>query len=212
MSEDLFTTSFWLFISLATPVVLALTYLLRVNYLLNVVPLDVKKLSSPPWTKEELKKTYNDLSSHPVDYTGKIPPRLDRRYIVTGGNGKKSISVPFRLSTANTCLVFSKGLSEVSLSFNCWLGVHPLSIYALSMFGKQSATIWLQARPQKLNIFLPIFVPCRRSRLHSINLGILRYLISLSVSFTPPPSYLPRTGLATYTGFPKPSTLKALKM
>lgn len=95
MSEDSFTMSFWLFISLATPVVLASAYLLRVNYLLNGVPLDVKKLSSPPWKKEDLENTYNDLNSHPINYTGKIPPRLDRRYIVTGGNGKKSTSIPF---------------------------------------------------------------------------------------------------------------------
>lgn len=111
--------SSWLIVSLFTPVVLVLAYLIRVNYLLNGVPNDVKKLASPAWTKKDLERTYNDLKSHPIDYTSQIPPKLDRRYIVTGGNGKKLISLLLDKSNASTCSVPSKGLSEAISSFSC---------------------------------------------------------------------------------------------
>ncbi|KAJ4258160.1 hypothetical protein NW762_008301 [Fusarium torreyae] len=64
-----------------------LLYLVRINHLLKSTPPEVRRLSNERWTPELLRKVYNDLEKHPVDYNNKLPPKLDRRYIVTGGNG-----------------------------------------------------------------------------------------------------------------------------
>lgn len=65
-----------------------LVYLIRVNQLLKRVPIEVRKLSGQPWTSETLSRTYRQLDKQPIDYTHKLPPRLNRRYLITGGNGK----------------------------------------------------------------------------------------------------------------------------
>ena len=90
MSLDFLSTSTWLGISLSAAVVLALVlmYLVQVNYLLKGIPSEVQKLSGPRWKTEQLKRMYDELDEHPIDYTSRLPPRLDRRYIVTGGNGE----------------------------------------------------------------------------------------------------------------------------
>ena len=65
-----------------------LLYLFRINQLLRRTPDEVKKLSGPRWTRDELKKTYERLKETPILYDDKLPPKLDRRYVVTGGSGK----------------------------------------------------------------------------------------------------------------------------
>lgn len=67
---------------------LLFSYLIHINDILKGVPEEVRKLSSSPWTEEQLRKTYKRLEESPVDYTDKLPPKLDRRYVITGGNGK----------------------------------------------------------------------------------------------------------------------------
>ncbi len=67
-----------------------LAYLLRVNQQLSRTPEDVRRLAGPRWTPDLLQKTYERLRQHPIDYTHNLPPRLDRRYIVTGGSGEFS--------------------------------------------------------------------------------------------------------------------------
>ncbi|KAI0382459.1 NAD(P)-binding protein [Hypomontagnella monticulosa] len=62
-------------------------YLLRVNQLLSGTPDEVRKLSGSRWTPDELKKTYKRLEENPIDYTDKLLPKLERRYVVTGGSG-----------------------------------------------------------------------------------------------------------------------------
>lgn len=62
-------------------------YLFRVNQLLKSTPEEIRKLSGSPWTEDLLGKTYERLSQCPTDYSGQLPRRLDRRYVVTGGNG-----------------------------------------------------------------------------------------------------------------------------
>jgi hypothetical protein len=85
----------WLIYSLLTCVsVLVLVYLAFVNYLLKGVPSEVEKLSSPRWTTDKLKMTYDELDEQSIDYTKKLPPRLSRRYIVVGGNGKTTLTTP----------------------------------------------------------------------------------------------------------------------
>lgn len=74
-------------------------YLVRINSLLKGVPPEVKQLMSPRWTKDDLEKTYRALEKQSLDYVAKIPPKQNRRYVVTGGNGKRTHSTmqPFPL-------------------------------------------------------------------------------------------------------------------
>ncbi|KEY70839.1 hypothetical protein S7711_08538 [Stachybotrys chartarum IBT 7711] len=66
---------------------LGLIYLARINYLLKQVPVEVQKFLGPEWTAERLKRTYRELEEHPITFHSGIPPKLERRYVVTGGNG-----------------------------------------------------------------------------------------------------------------------------
>lgn len=63
-------------------------YLVRIDRLLRRTPDEVKKLSGPRWTPEQLKERYDTLKERPMNYKHKLPPKLDRRYIVTGGSGE----------------------------------------------------------------------------------------------------------------------------
>ncbi|ORY68208.1 uncharacterized protein BCR38DRAFT_362485 [Pseudomassariella vexata] len=62
-------------------------YLFRLNRLLQKTPDEVRKCSCSRWTPELLAKTYQEISENPIDYTSQLPPKMDRRYIVTGGSG-----------------------------------------------------------------------------------------------------------------------------
>ncbi|KAF4972338.1 hypothetical protein FSARC_1060 [Fusarium sarcochroum] len=64
-----------------------LSYLFRINHLLKGTPAEVRRLSSERWTPELLSKAYNNLGRCSVDYNDELPPKLNRRYMVTGGNG-----------------------------------------------------------------------------------------------------------------------------
>ncbi|RYO73923.1 hypothetical protein DL766_005882 [Monosporascus sp. MC13-8B] len=68
-------------------VALLILYLLRVDQLLRRTPAEVRKLSGPRWTPEELRKTYKRLEEIPIEYTDRLPRKVDRRYVVTGGSG-----------------------------------------------------------------------------------------------------------------------------
>ncbi|KAI0206629.1 hypothetical protein F4808DRAFT_1103 [Astrocystis sublimbata] len=68
-------------------VVALLAYLVRLNWQLSGTPEQARRLRGPRWTTDLLKKTYERLDQHPIDYSHKLPPKLDRRYVVTGGSG-----------------------------------------------------------------------------------------------------------------------------
>jgi hypothetical protein len=71
--------------------VFLVVYLVRVNQLLLRTPDEIKKLAPGRWTKDLLRDTYERLDALPIttgSYAKRIPPRLERRYIVTGGSGK----------------------------------------------------------------------------------------------------------------------------
>ncbi|KAK3298798.1 uncharacterized protein B0H64DRAFT_386230 [Chaetomium fimeti] len=73
-----------------TLVILLIAYLARLNQLLLRTPDEIKKLASTRWKRELLRETYRRLEQHPIetqDYVSRIPPKLERRYIVTGGSG-----------------------------------------------------------------------------------------------------------------------------
>lgn len=79
----------WLIYSfLPCVAVLVIVHLIFVNQLLKGVPSEIEKLSGSRWSADELRKTYEELNKHPIDYTNKLPPRLNRRYVVVGGNGE----------------------------------------------------------------------------------------------------------------------------
>ncbi|KAI3325706.1 NAD(P)-binding protein [Xylariaceae sp. AK1471] len=79
--------SSWVLWALSAAAFVVLAYLTRVNQQLSGTPEEVRQLSGARWTPELLKKTYERLQQHPIDYTHKLPPKLDRRYVVTGGSG-----------------------------------------------------------------------------------------------------------------------------
>lgn len=78
----------WVFAAFWTALAVLVAYLYRVNQLLSGTPAEVWKLSGPRWTADQLKETYQRLQEKPMDYTDKLPPKLERRYVVTGGSGK----------------------------------------------------------------------------------------------------------------------------
>jgi hypothetical protein len=72
-------------------VVLLAAYLVRLNNLLLRTPDKIKELAHTRWTKDLLTETYKRLESRPIttaSYVKRIPPKLERRYIVTGGSGE----------------------------------------------------------------------------------------------------------------------------
>ncbi|KAI3391814.1 hypothetical protein diail_6776 [Diaporthe ilicicola] len=69
---------------------LALLYLVNLNRLLSITPDEVKKLVRERWTDQLVKQTYQRLQHSPIttaSYESQLPPKLERRYIVTGGSG-----------------------------------------------------------------------------------------------------------------------------
>lgn len=69
---------------------LVVLYLINLNRLLSVTPDEVKKLAGDRWTDDQVKKTYERLRQTPIttsSYASQLPPKLNRRYIVTGGSG-----------------------------------------------------------------------------------------------------------------------------
>ncbi|KAH7326259.1 hypothetical protein B0I35DRAFT_422272 [Stachybotrys elegans] len=99
-----------MFISISNPVVLGifavvtwgLIYLARINYLLKQVPVEVQKFLGPGWTEGQLRVTYQELQERPLVFTDRIPPKLERRYIVTGGNGLVGGFIVLQLLTRGT--------------------------------------------------------------------------------------------------------------
>ncbi|KAI1385566.1 NAD(P)-binding protein [Hypoxylon trugodes] len=77
----------WAFTTLWAALAVLVIYLFRVNQLLSQTPAEVRKLSGSRWTENQLKETYQKLQEKPIDYTDKLPPKLERRYVVTGGSG-----------------------------------------------------------------------------------------------------------------------------
>ncbi|OIW26891.1 NAD(P)-binding protein [Coniochaeta ligniaria NRRL 30616] len=64
---------------------LTLIYLAWVNHILQGVPSEAWKLSGSRWTAKQLKRVYRALDQQPIEYTSKLPPRLDRGNGLVGG-------------------------------------------------------------------------------------------------------------------------------
>ncbi|KAK4224812.1 hypothetical protein QBC38DRAFT_285763 [Podospora fimiseda] len=78
---------YWPLLGALVTSLMTLLYLVRINFLLTRVPENLQHISGSPWTAEQLKSMYRQLQLHPIDYSNQIPSKLNRRYIVTGGNG-----------------------------------------------------------------------------------------------------------------------------
>ncbi|KAI5921708.1 hypothetical protein F4810DRAFT_330546 [Camillea tinctor] len=59
----------------------------KLNSALKATPREVLAVSPQRWTEDEIKKTYKRIRSSPIDWTNQLPPKLDRRYVITGGCG-----------------------------------------------------------------------------------------------------------------------------
>ncbi|KXX74087.1 3beta-hydroxysteroid-dehydrogenase/decarboxylase isoform 2 [Madurella mycetomatis] len=82
------------FLSAATVVgllvLVLVAYLARLNQLLRSTPDEIRRLNPAGWTREQILAAYQRLESNPITtstYAQRIPPKLGRRYIVTGGSG-----------------------------------------------------------------------------------------------------------------------------
>ncbi|CAN8099903.1 unnamed protein product [Discula destructiva] len=71
--------------------VLALAYLINLNRLLSKTPDDYKALVPERWTRQQIQHTSARLVQCPItttsSYASQLPPKLQRRYIITGGAG-----------------------------------------------------------------------------------------------------------------------------
>ncbi|KAK3934542.1 hypothetical protein QBC46DRAFT_399495 [Diplogelasinospora grovesii] len=69
---------------------LLLIYLFQLNRLISGTPDEVKRLTPTRWTRKQLLETCQRLERDPIttrSYADRIPRKLERRYIVTGGSG-----------------------------------------------------------------------------------------------------------------------------
>ncbi|KAF4958380.1 hypothetical protein FGADI_2546 [Fusarium gaditjirri] len=80
------TKLFLVFLALGVFLGAPLLYFQRINHLLEATPPQVGQLKGNPWKPELLRHTYEILEKSPINFDGRLPPKLNRRYIVTGGN------------------------------------------------------------------------------------------------------------------------------
>lgn len=76
-------------VALALLAVVAL-HLVHLNRLLSGTPEAFRRLSPDRWTPEQIRATCDRLAQQPIttsSYADRLPPRLGRRYVVTGGSG-----------------------------------------------------------------------------------------------------------------------------
>ncbi|KAI1319951.1 hypothetical protein F5Y16DRAFT_405779, partial [Xylariaceae sp. FL0255] len=61
-------------------------YLLRINTLLAATPDEIRRLSPNRWTPEQIRVLHDRLRERPLEFADKLPPKQERRYVVTGGS------------------------------------------------------------------------------------------------------------------------------
>ncbi|KAI1498833.1 hypothetical protein F5X99DRAFT_391916 [Biscogniauxia marginata] len=66
---------------------IGVVWLWKLNRALKATPPEVLAISPQRWTEDEIKKTYERIKSKPINWTKHLPPKLDRRYVITGGCG-----------------------------------------------------------------------------------------------------------------------------
>ncbi|KAI0160304.1 dehydrogenase-like protein [Xylariaceae sp. FL1272] len=68
-------------------VALGIAYLWRLNRVMSQTPPEAIEASPFRWADSEIKNTYDRIKKNPIDWTKALPPKLCRRYVVTGGSG-----------------------------------------------------------------------------------------------------------------------------
>jgi len=67
---------------------LDILYLVHLNTKMSGTPEEALKISPHRWTTDEIHETYERIAKYPIDSRPHLPPKLGRRYIVTGSSGK----------------------------------------------------------------------------------------------------------------------------
>jgi hypothetical protein len=75
-------------ISILLSIILIVLYLIQLNTKMSGTPEEALKISPHRWTKDEIRETYKRIVQNPIDSKPHLPPKLGRRYIVTGSSGK----------------------------------------------------------------------------------------------------------------------------
>ncbi|KAI1367289.1 3-beta hydroxysteroid dehydrogenase/isomerase [Xylaria arbuscula] len=66
---------------------LGFAYLWRLNKVMGQTPPEAVKASPYRWADTEIKETYKRIKANPIDWSKHLPPKANRRYVVTGGSG-----------------------------------------------------------------------------------------------------------------------------
>ena len=77
----------WICAATGVLIAVLLLYLMRLNWIMTSTPPEVAKVAQKPWVGDEIRARHAQLLESPPDYSSKLPPRLNRRYIVVGGCG-----------------------------------------------------------------------------------------------------------------------------
>ncbi|KAI1409045.1 NAD(P)-binding protein [Hypoxylon sp. FL1857] len=67
--------------------VIGVAWAWKLNSALKQTPPEVLAVSPHRWTEQEIRDTYERVKANPIDWRKHLPPKLDRRYIITGGSG-----------------------------------------------------------------------------------------------------------------------------
>jgi hypothetical protein len=67
---------------------LVFLYLVHLNTKLSGTPEEALKISPHRWTTKEIQETYKRITEKPIESKPHLPPKLGRRYIITGSSGK----------------------------------------------------------------------------------------------------------------------------
>ncbi|KAI0897079.1 NAD(P)-binding protein [Annulohypoxylon nitens] len=81
------TTKQLLLSTLATTLALGVAWVWKLNTALKQTPAEVLAVSPHRWTEKETRETYKRIEKNPINWAKHLPPKLNRRYIVTGGSG-----------------------------------------------------------------------------------------------------------------------------
>ncbi|KAI2619242.1 NAD(P)-binding protein [Hypoxylon sp. NC1633] len=73
--------------SIAALLALGVAWVWKLNSAMKQTPPEVLAVSPHRWTDQEIRDTYQRIKANPINWAKHLPPKPDRRYIVTGGSG-----------------------------------------------------------------------------------------------------------------------------
>ncbi|KAI1083060.1 NAD(P)-binding protein [Whalleya microplaca] len=73
--------------AVAALLTIGIAWIWKLNSALRTTPPEVLAVSPHRWTEQEIKDTYQRIKANPIDWTNHLPPKLNRRYVITGGSG-----------------------------------------------------------------------------------------------------------------------------